>query len=174
MLVFRRQHPVTARDLWILPLEGKVDPRPYLRGPSDEHSPAVSPDGRWLAYVSNESGQDEVYLRAFPTPGMPVQVTSEGGWGPRWAPNGRELFYRSAQGMVAATVTASTSLKVGGRTVLFDDRPYLSHAYGPAYDVHPDGQRFLMIRRGTEQDQVIVVLNWFDNMKQGRLTGSDP
>ena len=154
----------------MLRLDGARRPQPYLRGSSDEHSAAVSPDGQWLAYVSNESGQDEVYVRAFPKPGAPIQISSGGGREPRWAPSGRELFYRNEQGMVAAAVSTSPSFRVGRRQVLFDDKPYLAHQYGAAYDVHPDGRRFLMIRRGAESPQVVVVLNWFDP-HGARLTG---
>jgi len=169
-LAFHRRHPLTGLDLWMLRLDGARRPQPYLRGSSDEHSAAVSPDGQWLAYVSNESGQDEVYVRAFPKPGAPIQISSGGGREPRWAPSGRELFYRNEQGMVAAAVSTSPSFRVGRRQVLFDDKPYLAHQYGAAYDVHPDGRRFLMIRRGAESPQVVVVLNWFDP-HGARLTG---
>ena len=72
--------------------------------------------------------------------------------------------------MVAAAVSTSPSFRVGRRQVLFDDKPYLAHQYGAAYDVHPDGRRFLMIRRGAESPQVVVVLNWFDP-HGARLTG---
>lgn len=161
-LLFQIRHPVAGWDLWIVPLEGEKMPQPYLAGPSDEHSAAMSPDGRWLAYVSNESGRNEVYVRSFPRPGSPVQISSAGGREPRWAPNGTELFYRSQDGMMAAIISTSRSVRIGRRTILFDDEPYFSRPAGPAYDVHPDGRRFLMIRRGTESPQVVVVLNWFD------------
>jgi len=164
-LILQIRDNVTNLDIWMLPLQGEKRPQPYLRGPSDEHSPVVSPDGRWLAYVSNEDGQHEVYVRAFPTPGNPVQVSSGGGREPRWASSGRELFYRSQEGMVAVAVSTSPSFRVGRGTVLFDDKSYLAHPYGAAYDVHPDGRRFLMIRRGSESPQVVVVLNWFDQLR---------
>lgn len=161
-LVFQTRHPVTAWDLWIVSLEGKKIPRPYLAGPSDEHSPAMSPDGRWLSYVSNESGRNEVYVRSFLGQGSPVQISSAGGREPRWASNGTELFYRSQGRMMAATMRMSRSVSIVRRTSLFDDEPYFSRTTGAAYDVHPDGQRFLMIRRGAESPQVVVVLNGFD------------
>jgi serine/threonine-protein kinase len=172
-LVLQRRHPVTSWGIWMLPLDGERRPRPYLRGPSDEHSAALSPDGRWLAYVSNQSGQDEAYVRPFAERGSPVQISSGGGREPRWAPSGRELFYRNQQGLVAAAVGASPPLRVGRRTVLFDDKPYLSHTVGAAYDVHPDGRRFLMVRRGSESPHVVVVLNWLDQVRAaGAAAGS--
>jgi DNA-binding SARP family transcriptional activator/Tol biopolymer transport system component len=163
-LVLQIRHPITRSDIWILPLQGDKKLVPYLRGPLEEHSPALSPNGRWLAYVSNESERYEVYVRAFPTPGAPVLMSSGGGREPRWAASGQELFYRGEEGMIAVPVTTSGSVRVGRRTILFDDEPYLAHAYGAAYDVHPDGRRFLMVRRGPEAPQVIVVLNLFDQL----------
>jgi serine/threonine-protein kinase len=179
VLVVTRRHPETGWDTWTLALDGRSGPQPHLNGPSDEHSATVSPDGHWLAYVSNESGQDEAYVRRFRTPRGPVQVSSGGGREPRWAPSGRELFYRNEQGLVAAAVSASASFRVGQRAVLFDDKPYLSHATDTAYDVHPDGRRFLMIRRGSEHPQVVVVLNWLDQLRAaaaapGRTTEAGP
>jgi serine/threonine-protein kinase len=159
-LVLQIRHPGRGFDICTLALRGERTLQPYLRGPSDEHSPAVSPDGGWLAYVSNESGQNEVYVRSFPRPGRPVLISSGGGREPRWAASGREIFYRGERGVVAATVTTSPSFRVGRRIVLFDDKPYLAHVYGAAYDVHPDGRRFLMIRRGAGSPEVVVVLNW--------------
>jgi len=164
-LLLQIRSTVSGWDVWILPLPGERTPQPYLRGPSDEHSPTVSPDGRWLAYVSDEAGQNEIYVRPFPMPGDPVQVSSGGGREPRWASSGRELFYRSQRGMVAVPVSTSPSFRAGRGTALFDDKPYLSHEVGAAYDVHPDGRRFLMIRRGAETPQVVVVLNWFDQLR---------
>jgi len=164
-LLLQIRHTVSGWDVWILPLPGERRLQPYLRGPSDEHSPTVSPDGRWLAYVSDESGRDEVYVRTFPTPGAPVQISAGDGREPRWAPSGREVFYRSQQDMVAAAVSTSPSFRVERRSVLFDDKPYLSFHVGAAYDVHPDGRRFLMVRRGSESPQVVVVLNWFDQLR---------
>lgn len=162
MLVFERADPRTLGDIWILPLSEEREPRPYLRTAFDERGAVLSPDGRWLAYVSNEAGEDEVYVRAFPNPGPPVAISAGGGREPRWAPSGREMFYRSKAGMVAVAVDPSASLRVGRREVLFDDRPYLSTLGRAAYDVRPDGRRFLMVRRGTEVPQVVVLLNWFD------------
>jgi Tol biopolymer transport system component len=160
-LVFRRTHPTTRDDLWILPLDHDRRPRPYLRGPAAEHSPVVSPDGNWLAYVSNQSGREQVFVRAFPHGGPEVLVSPEGGREPRWAPSGRELFYRSHDGMVAVAVGSPSPFRVEGRQLLFDDGSYHRSVVGAAYDVHPNGRQFLMIRRAPELSRVVVVLNWF-------------
>jgi serine/threonine-protein kinase len=174
-LVLNRIDPVMKSDIWILPLEGDQRLVPYLRGPFEEHSAVVSPNGRWLAYVSNETGQNEVYVRPFPMPATVVPISLGGGREPRWAPDGRELFYRGDEGMVAVAVTSDPiSMRVVGRTVLFDDAPYLTHAIGAAYDVHPDGRRFLMIRRGSETPQAVVVLHLFDQLGTSRARRSMP
>lgn len=167
-LIFQRTDPETQGDIWILPLEGDRRPRAFLHGVFNERGAAVSPDGRWLAYVSDESGRDEVYVQAFPVPAAAVRVSESGGREPRWAPSGRELFYRSDAGMVGAAVTAASPMTVGRREVLFDDRSYVAITGGAGYDVHPDGRRFLMIRRGSDRQELVVVLNWFDRLPAGR------
>lgn len=167
-LAFQKAGSEGKADLWILPLSGERTPVPYAVGPSNERAASLSPDGRWLAYVSDVSGRDEVYVGGFPDRGVPVQVSSAGGREPRWSPDGRELFYRGAEGMIAVTLEVGTELRVGGRAVLFDDRPYVSPPQGTAYDVHPDGQRFAMIRRGSKRGDVVVVLNLFDQLRARR------
>jgi len=92
-IVFSVLNAETGRDLWILPLDGDRKPVPYLRGPANEFEGSISPDGRWLAYVSNETGQDEVYVQSFPEPGRKVRVSLDGGVGPAWADGGKELRY---------------------------------------------------------------------------------
>ena len=171
-LLFQQRRPATGWDVWMLPIKGERMPRPYLAGPSDEHSPVVSPDGKWLAYVSDESGREEVYVRTFPHPGAPVQVSVGGGREPRWARSGRELFYRNQHGMVAAMVRTAPSFSVERRSVLFEDKAYQSFEVGPAYDVHPDGRRFLMVRRGPESPQAVVMLNWLEHLREAGVRGT--
>lgn len=160
-LVFELLDPARARDLWILPLIPHGAPTPYLQTRFNERGAALSPDGRWLAYVSNQSGADEIYVDAFPEPGAPVQVSHDGGREPRWGPLGRELFYRSSRGMVAVPVELAPRFRAGASQVLFDDRQYVTSDGLAAFDVHPDGQRFLMTRRGQGSDQVVLLLNRF-------------
>ncbi len=168
-LVVTRSDPARRRDLWILPLQGDRTQRPYLTTPFDERAGAVSRDGRWLAYTSDESGRDEVYVRSFPAPGGPLRISEAGGSEPRWGPDGRELFYRSERGMMVARLRAMSPLGVERRDVLFDDRPYVAIPNGAGYDVHPDGRRLLMIRRGPQSREIVVVLNWFDQIPVRRL-----
>jgi serine/threonine-protein kinase len=162
-LIVERLDPTTRGDIWILSLQAKgATARPYLRGAANERGPALSPDGRWMAYVSDETGRDEIYVGGFPTPAMPMQVSQEGGHEPRWSPNGRELFYRGPRGMMAVSIDAGQQLHPARSRLLFADNAYLSSSRQATYDVHPDGQHFLMIHRGSAQDQVVVMVNWLE------------
>ena len=155
-----------------MPLDGQAAAYPYVRGPFNARAAAISPDGHWLAYVSDESGRDEVYVRRFPGGGRAVAVSLGGGREPQWAANGRELFYRSDSAMVVARIRRSPAFTVESRQTLFDDRPYETWVDGAEYDVHPDAEHFVMIRRGMERRDVVVVLNWFDQRpRETRLAG---
>jgi hypothetical protein len=106
---------------------------------------------RWLAYISDESGHYETYVQPYPGPGGKWQVSTEGGTEPAWNPNGRELFYRNGDKMMAADVVTKPSFSVGKPRVLFKG-PYLpTPGTVPAYDVSPDGQRFLMLSRASKR-----------------------
>lgn len=161
-LVVNRETPRSRRDLWIVPLGRAGEPIPYLRTPADEEAAALSPDGRWLAYVSDETGRDEVYVRSFPQPDAAVRISESGGREPRWSRDGRELFYRAGTGMVAAALTGASPMRLVGRRSLFDDRAYVAVLNGAGYDVHPDEERFALIRRGTERKDIIIAEHWFD------------
>ena len=93
-LIYTEEHPETGDDLWLLPLDGDRVPEPFLRTPFNERRAHVSPDGRFVAYESNESGRWEVYIRAFADSGSKTQVSTAGGIEPRWRPDGTEIFYR--------------------------------------------------------------------------------
>ena len=143
-----------------------------LNSPFDEHAIALSPDGRWLAYVSNFSGREEVYVRPFPEVGARrVQVSGNGGTEPVWAHSGRELFYRDGEGwMTAAAVTTEPEFQVTSRERLFDARIYRSVVAYRAYDVARSDQRFVMLQagevEGTGAADMILVENWFTELRQ--------
>ncbi len=152
-------------------LEDESEPEMLLQTPFDEDTGMLSPDDRWLAYVSNESGREEIYVRPFPDPGGKLQISTEGGTEPMWSRDGRELFYRIGDKMMAVAIATEPRLAPGSPTLLFEGR-YRSGSEGgnPAtgYDVAPDG-RFVMIRAeegagGTQQ--INVVLNWFEELKR--------
>jgi Tol biopolymer transport system component len=136
-----------------------------------ETAPAVSPDGRWLAYVSNETGGPEVYVRPFPNvdDGRWL-VSTNGGTEPVWAHSGRELFYRNGQrDLVAVAVLPGEAFTTGEQRTLFSTQPYRADVYHRMYDITPDDQRFVMIRvqaeGGQDEVQLIVVENFFEELK---------
>ena len=134
-------------------------------------SPTLSPDGRWLAYVSNEAGREEVYVRPFPDADSGRWLVSpDGGVEPVWAHSGRELFYRNgANELVAVQVSAASSFAWDRQDVLFSMADYLPSGGSPMYDVSPDDQRFVMLRTGNEENaasELILVENWFEELRE--------
>ncbi len=168
VLAFVEIHPTTHEDLWVFQLEGG-EPRPFLQTLFTEASPSFSPDGKWLAYNSDKSGRQEVYVQPFPGPGRVWQISSQGGEEPLWALNGGqiELFYRNGDRMLVVDITTEASLSVGNPRLLFEGR-YWSTAWPLTnYDVSPDGQRFLMVKEDRSAvTQINVVLNWFEELKR--------
>jgi serine/threonine-protein kinase len=145
---------------------------PLLTGAFDEFMPALSPDGRWLAYMSSESGQLEVFVRPFPnTQSAKWQVSTDGGTEPRWSHSGRELFYVSRAGMlIAVEVIPGSTFVTGRRQTLFSVNSYIGGPQG--WDLTPDDKRFVMIRAGaggTVTDEVVVVENLLTEL-EGRRT----
>jgi hypothetical protein len=151
--------------------------QPFIATRFNEGGASFSPDGRWLAYVSNESGRAEIYVQPYPGPGGKWQISTDGGTEPLWNRNGRELFYRSGNKMMAVQVTMQPAFTAGKPEVLFEKEYSASEfpATGIAYDVSADGQRFLMVKeseQATALTQINVVLNWFEELK--RLAPSKP
>jgi len=130
----------------------------------DETAPALSPDGRWLAYQSDETGRSEIYVRPYPGPGARVSLSAEGGAEPAWSRDGRSLYYRAGDSMmVALTGTTGTGLAVTGRRLLFRGS-FLSGDRFRGYDVSPDGQRFYLLRGSDAPSTFIAVHHFFDRL----------
>jgi Tol biopolymer transport system component len=163
-------------DIWVLTMGDKPTTQPLVSSPAREHSPRFSPNGAWLAYVSDESGREEVHLRRYPQ-GERFQVSTAGGVGPVWNPNGREIFFQGphegSQKLMVVSVTADgDSLRLGTPAPLFDtsvrgptgvtEQYAISSNGGQRYDVFPDGQRFVMIRQADSQEtrEIVLVQNW--------------
>ncbi len=172
-LLYSQVDPKTNRDLWVLPVppgEAGELPKPsvYLNTQFNESGGRFSPDGHWIAYVSDESGRQEVYIQPFPlTPGAPrITVSNDGGSFPRWRSDGKELFYlgSNARKVMSAEVSYTPSLKVGASRVLFDTPYPQLMAFSSLWDVSPDGNRFLFSTPAavgnTAQPPLTVVLNW--------------
>src|SRR5512146_300545 len=158
----------TGRDLRYFRPGPDTTSHAYLATKADELNPALAPDGRWLAYVSNESGRDQVYIGPCPGPGAPTQVSDAGGTGPLWSHDGRTLFYRALDGrFMSVDVSAGARLELSNRRALFSTLPYVSDRTHPAYDIAPDDRRFLFVKPSTEP-ALDVVVHWFDEAR-GRL-----
>jgi serine/threonine-protein kinase len=162
-LAFDERKSGAERDVWVLTRGG--DPSPFVLTQSDEWSPAFSPDGAWLAYVSNESGRNEVYVQPYPGPGGKWPISTDGGTEPAWSPDGKELFYRRGDQLVAVTVQTAPVFSSGTARVLFE-APYEIVDGTRNYDVAVDGKRFLMIRSDATDvpQRFYVVSNWFEEL----------
>ncbi len=168
LLAFTELDPTMGRNIWVLRRSDRTT-QPFLRTPANESAPRFSPDGRWLVYVSDESGRYEVYAQPYPGPGGKRQISTEGGTEPLWNRNGRELFYRSSNKMMAVQITTQQGFVFGSPRTLFDASQYMPptgpYSYPfPNYDVSPDGQRFLMITKESKP-QINVVVNWLEELK---------
>ncbi len=159
----------SLQDVWILRPDQQGRPTVFLQTPFAEGAPVFSPDGRWLAYVSNESGRPEIYVRPFPGPGESLTISTEGGNEPVWSRTGHELFYRSGDVMMAVDTGTGPGFTAGKPHRLFERPLESSLVYWPDYDVTADGQRFVMVKR-IDQDETLaqmnVVLNWLDELKR--------
>jgi serine/threonine-protein kinase len=170
-----------SRDLWLLHLDGdKRTTAPFVETPFEERGGIFSPNGRWIAYVSNKSGQNDIYARPYPGPGGEVTVSVGGGQEPIWAPSGRELFYRHDGKLLAVSIAENAStLTVGSPSLVFTD-PYRLDTGGANggmanYDISPDGKQFVMVEEPKAASQptvhLQVVLNWFDELRARVPTG---
>lgn len=154
-----------------LSLDGSNKIQPFLQSTFNLAGAQFSPDGRWVAYSSDESGRREVYVQPFPGPGGKWMVSTEGGQYLRWAPNGREIFYRIEDKMMAVPVQTQPAFKAGTPHMLFQSTSYLGLTN---YDVAPDGQHFVMIKQeesATAPKELNVILNWPEELKRRAPTG---
>ncbi len=164
LALFRQNDSLTGRDLWLLDLTtGQA--RPYLATPHQERAPKISPDGRLVAYVSDETGRSEIYLRTFPDTLGKWLVSRDGGTEPLWSPDGKELFYRSADKILVTEVDPGPPLTIGTPRIMLEG-PYVPNPMHTNYDIHPSGDRLVMLRSGEGERQVVVVQNLFTELNQ--------
>ncbi len=162
-IAFHSPGPNGDWNLWVLPLPGETA-APFVQTRFDEREGHFSPDSRWLAYASNETGRSEVYVQSFPSSGFKMRVSSEGGREPRWRGDGKELFYLAADGyLMSVPVSTGSTFQADAPQALFDtpwDSWNLANTF--MYDVAADGERFLFAALiGEEADPAItVILNW--------------
>ena len=154
--------PKTGADIWLLPMTGDRKPTVFLQTPFYEAHSRISPDGRWMAYSSNESGKQGVYVTRFPEPGLTWQVSTNGGGFPVWRRDGRELFYRAPDGKIMAVPVAPRSDFAAGAPIpLFQPRAALGGlGVGTFYDVAPDGRFLVNIFVERTSPPATVVMNW--------------
>jgi serine/threonine-protein kinase len=150
---------------------GAASVKMLLAEPFNEENPEVSPDGRWLAFQSNDTRRSEIYVRPFPNvSGSRAQVSTNGGTRPVWSRDGRELFYLWQSAMMSVPVQTAPVFKAGTPQVLFKG-DYVTPLVGRTFDVSPDGRKFLMIKAAPEADgqgeaTIIVVQNWLEELKR--------
>jgi hypothetical protein len=170
-LVFRYGNAAAGMDIGFKDLSTDTVNPELLATEFSEKAMVLSPDGRWLAYVSNAGGQDEVFVRPFPDVASGLWTVSRGGGTePLWSPAGGELFYRRGDGwMVATTYEADSTFAVLGREALFDAGRFRAAANHRDYDVSSSGERFIMLapyESGASTPDVILVQNWFTELEE--------
>jgi Tol biopolymer transport system component len=162
-LSYYTRDPKTSWDILILPMTGDRKPVPFATGPFNELTPVFSPDGRFLAYTSNESGRNEIYAQSYPGPGGKWQISNAGGTDPHWRADGKELYYRGLdQKLMAVEIGGGESLQAGIPRLLFQGQVHIGNARNKFLPAK-DGQRFLFVAPlGRESmTPTTVVLNWF-------------
>jgi serine/threonine-protein kinase len=182
-LLFGQLDRGTESDLWSVSIEPGSTPVPLMREVFTETHPAISPDGRWIAYLSYELGYAEIFVHSFPDLGGKWLISTvdigldasvanadpREGRSPVWSPDGKELFYMSGPALLSVPVSTEGTFTPEAPEVLFEG--FWITSPGPQYDVSPDGQRFLMIKWGDAEtsataNELIVVENWFEDLSQ--------
>ncbi|MGA7791752.1 MAG: protein kinase [Candidatus Acidiferrales bacterium] len=179
VLAFTENNHATGNIIMTLPVEGDEksgwkpgEPKPFVNRAFIEGDPTFSPDGRWLAYQSNESGILEVYVQPFPGPGGKWQISNGSGTVPKWSRNGKELFYRTPDNKImVVTYTASRDSFQAGKPQLWSPGQFTDRGGPSNFDLHPDGKRFAVLKTpGTEQNAAVnhvsFVFNFFDELRR--------
>jgi serine/threonine-protein kinase len=168
-LVYSMGEQTAERAIWTLSLADRKAVE-ILATPAQEHHAMFSPDGQWLAYASNPSGQQEVYVRPYPiVQGTERRVSEGGGAGPVWAPDGSALYYRGEKSLMVAPTSLGPGFVPGRSRALFSTERFRFSGNTSAFDIHPDGKRFVMVTLGDPAPplpyQINVVLNWFEELR---------
>lgn len=164
VLLFEQANSASAADVWALPLQGDRTPRPYLATRFSETDGHFSADGKWVAYMSDESGRNEIYVQSFPDAHAKLQISTRGGVSPRWARSGRELYFLSRdRQLMAVTIELTNPLRIGPSVALFDTSVDLGES---RYAAAGDGKRFLLSVGSpeTKAASLLVVVNWADHL----------
>ncbi|MEO6527676.1 MAG: hypothetical protein ABIP93_13680, partial [Gemmatimonadaceae bacterium] len=153
------QLDTAGADVYYRALQGDTTPKPVANSAAIEIMPRISPDGRWIAFVTDESGVNQVVVQPFPGPGARTQLSTAGGTEPVWSRDGARVFYRADGRMIAARVHAVPAFGVVGRDTLFLDE--FAHSTNPHanFDASPDGTHLLLLKPVSE-DELVVVSGW--------------
>jgi dipeptidyl aminopeptidase/acylaminoacyl peptidase len=164
-IVFTEEHQTTGLDLWVLPMEGAREARPFLQTRFMEHSASFSPNGDWLAYTSDETGREEVYIQAFPGPGAKTQLSTHGGSSPLWSRDGREIFFAAGDRMMAVRVTTEREFRAEQPIELFQGN--LGWQRAQNLTASADSQRFIIPKPtcATSGLDLRVILNWTQEIR---------
>ena len=165
-IAFYEINPNTQRDIWVLSLKDRTA-KSIIATKNNERVPMFSPDGRFIAYVSNDTGRDEIFVQPYPTTGAKWQISHDGGREPFWDPNGTKLYYRMGSKMMSVDIESRPSFNWGNEQVVFEGNFY-SHLNHTTYCITPDGNRFMMEKPKGDLvvRQINVVLNWFEELKR--------
>ena len=168
ILAFYERQPETALDLYTLAVDGDRVPSELLVTPANEHSPMFSPDGQWLVYVSDETGQEEIYLQPYPGTGQRETVSTNGGREATWSADGRELYYRRGNQVLAVSIRTEPTVELGEPRVMFQASYVSEPGGGISYSPAGDGESFIMVRQGDDvaPRQIHVVFNWFNELER--------
>jgi serine/threonine-protein kinase len=163
-IIVREPRPGTGMDLMIETIGDTSSKRPFVNSRFNEFMPAISRDGKWVAYISPEAGPLDVYVRAMDGSGRRFPVSTGGGMEPRWSPDGRRIYYRANRTIVAANVSSSPTFSVTSRDTLFADA-FATDPFHTNYDVAPDGAHFVMLQPVDNNLQATVVLNFASEVR---------
>jgi serine/threonine protein kinase len=152
-----------ASDIWVRQSDGSVSR--FLDSDANERTGRFSPDGKWLAYVSDETGEYQVYVVPYPGPGAKLAVSIDGGLSPIWSPDGRELLFRKGGKVMSAAATYDPELSFAAPVELFEGPYTLDFMGHQRWDVAPDGQRFLMVENSQDY-RIVIVQNWFEELER--------
>ena len=163
-LAFERAE-TSGHDIWVLELGPQPTARPFLATRFEENDAQFSPDGKWIAYSSNESGRTEIYVTTFPDRRHKRVVSTAGGTEPRWRADGREIFYRNGEEVLAVDIALAPQLTTSNPRLLFRGK-YMPRRGWSTWDVMPDSQGFVFIEdRSTPQSTLLLVQNWFEELR---------